>query len=451
MAKILIVDDEQSIIDSINMILSSEYDVDSAIDGKSAISQVKANSYDLVLLDIKMPRMDGLEVLEKIKEINKEIVVIMISGHGTIETAVEATKKGAYNFLQKPLPDLHELKLIIKNAIDFKRSKDELSALKEHIIDENKIVGSSTRIKDVKLLIEKYSKVNSNVLICGESGTGKEIAAREIHFLSSRKDCPFVQINCANLSSENVELKLFGGIDSENIVVKGALEQADKGTLFIDEVGDLTIDVQTKLLRIIETNTITRVGTNTNIQIDTRFIFSTNGDLLQEVSEKKFREELYHRINVLKLDLPPLREIPEDIEELVNYFSKRISRNNSIPLKRFSPNAINLLKSFRFAGNVRELKNLVERLMITLETKVIEAEDIEIPGSRHSKLYNELFYKDLSLNQFQNDSEKIFLLKVLNDYKFNMTRAAEALQIQRSHLYNLMNKYDIHRPIKKTT
>ncbi|CAN5659489.1 sigma-54 dependent transcriptional regulator [soil metagenome] len=449
MSKILIVDDEQSIIDSINMILSSDYSVDSAIDGKTAVSKVKANPYDLVLLDIKMPRMDGLEVLEKIKEINKETVVIMISGHGTIETAVEATKKGAYNFLQKPLPDLHELKLIIKNAIDYKHSKDEINLLKEQIIEENKIIGSSPRIKEVKQLIEKYSNVNSNVLICGESGTGKEIAAREIHFLSTRKDCPFIQINCANLSQENVELKLFGGIDSENVVVKGALEEADKGTLFVDEVSDLTLEVQTKLLRIIETNSISRVGSNTTIQIDTRFIFSTNGDLLQEVADKKFREELYHRINVLKLDLPPLREIPEDIEELVKYFVKRISKNNSIPIKRFSENSINLLRSFRFAGNVRELKNLVERLIITLDTQVIEAEDIEIPGSRHSKLYNELFYKDLSLNQFQNDSEKIFLLKVLNDYKFNMTRAAEALQIQRSHLYNLMNKYEIHRPVKK--
>ncbi len=449
MSPILIVDDEQSIIDSISMILASEYSVDSAIDGKTAISKVKANSYDLVLLDIKMPRMDGLEVLEKIKEINKELVVIMISGHGTIETAVEATKKGAYNFLQKPLPDLHELKLIIKNAIEYKRSKEELNLLKERIIEENQIVGSSERIKTVKQLIEKYSKVNSNVLICGESGTGKEIAARQIHYLSSRKDCPFIQINCANLSHENVELKLFGGIDSENIVVKGALEEADNGTVFVDEVSDLTLEVQAKLLRIIETNSISRIGSNTSIPIDTRFIFSTNGDLLQNVAEKKFRDELYHRINVLKLDLPPLREIPEDIEELVKFFVKQISRNNSIPLKRFSENAIMLLKSFRFAGNVRELKNLVERLMITLDTNVIEVEDIEIPGSRHSKLYNELFYKDLSLNQFQNDSEKIFLLKVLNDYKFNMTRASEALQIQRSHLYNLMNKYDIHRPTKK--
>ena len=451
MSRILIVDDEQSIIDSISMILSLEYDVDSAIDGKTAISKVKANSYDLVLLDIKMPRMDGLEVLEKIKEINKEIVVIMISGHGTIETAVEATKKGAYNFLQKPLPDLHELKLIIYNAIEFKRSKDELHHLKEQIIEDNKIVGSSERISGVKQLIDKYSKVSSNVLICGESGTGKEIAARQIHFLSSRSDCPFIQINCANLSPENIELKLFGGIEGESIVIKGALEEADKGTLFVDEVGDLSFDVQAKLLRIIETNSITRVGSNTNIQIDTRFIFSTNGDLLMEVSEKRFREELYHRINVLKLDLPPLREIPEDIEELVTYFVKRISVNNSIPMKTFSENAIGLLKSFRFPGNVRELKNLVERLMITLDSNVIEAEDIEIPGSRHSKLYSELFYKDLSLNQFQNDSEKIFLMKVLNDYKFNMTRASEALQIQRSHLYNLMNKYDIHRPTKKTT
>lgn len=448
MSKILIVDDEQSIVDSISMILSQEgYDIDSANDGASAVNKVKSNFYDLILLDIKMPKMDGLEALEKIKEIDKDAVVIMISGHGTIETAVEATKKGAYNFLQKPLPDLYEFKLIIKNAINYKLSVDELKSYKIKALQENRIVGSSPKIQEVNNLIDKYSKVDSHVLICGESGTGKEITARQIHYRSPRADNKFIELNSAILTEENIELKLFGGVEN-NEIIKGSLELAEGGTVFIDEISNLSLDLQSKLLKVIEDNVITREGSNISIKLDVRFIFSTNADLLPEVQSKHFREDLYHRINVLQINLPPLREHSEDIKELVEYFAETICLKNGLPVKKFSDKAIEILQSLRYPGNVRELKNLVERLIITSDRKIIDEDDIELPANRELKLYNELLNKDMSLNDFQNESEKLFIQKMLHDYKYNVSHTAEALQIQRSHLYKLMAKYDIPLPSK---
>jgi DNA-binding NtrC family response regulator len=448
MSKILIVDDEQSIVDSISMILSQDgYDIDSANDGASAVNKVKSNFYDLILLDIKMPKMDGLEALEKIKEIDKDAVVIMISGHGTIETAVEATKKGAYNFLQKPLPDLYEFKLIIKNAINYKLSVDELKSYKTKALEENRIVGSSPKINEVNNLIDKYSKVNSHVLICGESGTGKELTARQIHYRSPRADNKFIELNSANLTEENIELKLFGGVQ-DNEILKGSLELAEGGTVFIDEISNLSLDLQSKLLKVIEDNVITREGSNISIKLDVRFIFSTNADLLPEVQSKHFREDLYHRINVLQINLPPLREHSEDVKELVEYFSNTICTTNGIPIKKFSEKAIEILETLRYPGNVRELKNLVERLIITSDRKIIDEDDIELPANRELKLYNELLNKDMSLNDFQNESEKLFIQKMLHDYKYNVSHTAEALQIQRSHLYKLMAKYDIPLPSK---
>jgi two-component system, NtrC family, nitrogen regulation response regulator NtrX len=446
MSRILIVDDEKSIIDSISMILKHEsYEVDGCLDGFCAIQKVKNNQYDLILLDIKMPRMDGIEVLEKIMEINKELVVIIISGHGTIETAVEATKKGAYNFLQKPLPDLHELKLTIRNAIEYKKSKDELKRLRDKISEENKIIGSSEIIADLKELVNKYADLNLNILITGESGTGKGLIARQIHLKSQRADKPFIEINCANINEEKIDQELFGVFEGENII-PGKFEKAEGGTIYLDEIANLSTDIQSKLLNVIETNKITRQGSNIDIKLDVRFIFSSNRDLQEEVKNKNFREDFYHRINVLQIMLPPLRERPEDITGLVDYFNEKICNENNKNCKKFTDKAKILLKTFRWPGNVRELKNLIERLIFTVDLETIDAEDIELPGSRHLKEFNELFNKNMSLNDFQNESEKIFLIKMLNDYKYNITQTAEALQIQRSHMYKLMNKYNIPTP-----
>ncbi|MBS1517617.1 MAG: sigma-54-dependent Fis family transcriptional regulator [Bacteroidetes bacterium] len=450
MDKILIIDDEKSIIDSIAMILESEgYETEGSLSGADAIRKMKTNDYDLILLDIKMPEMDGIEVLEKIMEINKHHVVIMISGHGTIETAVEAIRKGAYNFLQKPLPDLYELKLIIRNAIDYKKSRDELIRVRKDQLELYKIVGSSEKLKSALELVKKFSQINSNVLITGESGTGKELAARLIHLYSDKSGKAFVEISSANLPEENTDLELFGGIENGNFI-KGKFELAEGGTIFLDEISNLSEEVQSKLLKVIESNKITRIGTNIELHLNARFIFASNRDLLEEVKSGNLREDFYHRINVFRIQLPALREIPEDINELVEYFTKKFCLENNIPVKKFSKSAIDLFLSLRWAGNVRELKNLVERLIISVDKKVIEYEDIEIPGSRHLKEFSELFNRNMTLNDFQNESEKIFLLKMLNDYKYNITQTADALKIQRSHLYKLLTKYDIPTPKKRT-
>lgn len=448
MGKILVVDDEQSIIDSMSMVLQSEgHDVDGCLNGQCALQKVLGTEYDLILLDIKMPRMDGMEVLEKIMDINKDLVVIMISGHGTIETAVEATKKGAYDFLQKPLPDLHELKLTIRNAIEYKKSKDQLRRVKKLFEESNRIIGKSDKILSVMELIRKFAPQNLNVLITGESGTGKEIIARQIHIDSERADKPFIVINSANLTEDKIDQELFGRV-SDDSVKQGKFEQADGGTIFFDEISSLGIDIQAKLLEVIETNRIVRSGTTNDTYVNVRFIFATNVNPEEEIELKNLREDFFHRINVLRINVPPLRERVEDIPMLLDYFAERTEVEGNIAPKRFSQGAIDLLLSFRWPGNVRELKNLVERLIITTDKDVIESDDIELPGTKHLKEFSEMFNKNMSLNDFQNESERIFILKMLNDYKYNISQTASALHIQRSHLYKLMTKYNIPTPSK---
>jgi DNA-binding NtrC family response regulator len=448
MGKILIVDDEQNIIDVLSLVLTSEkHSVDTCLEGFSAIENVKKNKYDLVLLDIKMPRMDGLEVLEKILEIDKSLIVIMISGHGNFETAVEATKKGAYNYIQKP-PDLDELKIAIKNAIEYKKSKDEIETLRTELIESNRIIGKSPAILDIHEKIKKYSDLDLNVLIYGESGTGKMLVAKQLHLNSKRSDKPFVVANCANLSDENAESELFG-IYENGILIRNGLFADSKGGYFLfDEISSLSLDVQSKILKVIEENKFTRAGQNVEIILDTRFIFTTNKNLEVEISEGRFREDLYHRINVLQITIPPLRERTEDIDEFVSYFTAQICKAYNVNKKMFSEKAVQNLRSFRWPGNVRELKNTIERLIFDIDKNMIEDEDIDIPGTKHSKEINDLLNKNLTLNDFQNESEKLFLLKMLKDYKYNIVHTAEALKIQRSHLYKLLSKYNIPTPSK---
>lgn len=448
MNNVLIIDDEKSIAESISMVLNSEgYITEECYDGICALQKISEKEFDLILLDIKMPKMDGLEVLEKIMAINKNSVVIMISGHGTIDTAVEATKKGAYGFLLKPLPDLPELIMIIRNAIDFKKSKDEIRRIKKEFSEANRIIGKSEKIKEVNTLINKFAGLNSNVLITGESGTGKELVARQIHLESGRSEMPFVEINSANLTEDKIESELFGKVEN-GINFSGKFEQAEGGTIFLDEVSNLSTEIQSKLLNVIETNKITKSGSNIDIQLDVRFIFATNKDLEEEVNERRFREDFYHRINVLQINIAPLRERPEDIPELVDYFTSNFCNQNNLLEKFFTEKAKSTLITFRWPGNVRELKNLVERLIIVVNKKAIDYEDIDLPGSKHVKEFSDLLNKNMSLNDFQTESERVFIIKMLNDYNYNKSQTAEALKIQRSHLYNLIKKYNISIPDK---
>ncbi|MBE2254744.1 MAG: sigma-54-dependent Fis family transcriptional regulator [Ignavibacteria bacterium] len=450
MNSILIIDDEQSIIDTLSLILKKEkYNVTGCTDGNSALKLLADKKFDLILLDIKMPRMDGLEVLTEIMKIDEDNVVIMISGHGTVETAFEASKSGAYSFLQKPLPDLVELRLIIKNAIRYKLAKDELKKIKNELLENYKLIGESSAITHIKDLISKYSDINSNIYVYGESGTGKELVARQIHLNSKRNKNPFVKINCANLDPDIIENELFGYINSQGIPVKGKFEEAQGGTIYFDEISNLNSNVQSKLLKVLEENKFVSGFDGNQINIDIRFLFSSNKDINLEIDENRFRNDLFHRINVLQINIPPLRERAEDIPELIRYYTEKICKFNNIPLKKFSQNAEQLLKEFRYPGNIRELKNLLERILITIDNNLITAEDIELNSTGQSKELSELLNKNIPLSEFQNESEKMFIKKILNDYKYNVSQTADALKIQRSHLYKLMAKYNIPLPSKR--
>lgn len=447
--RILIVDDEESIVESLSLILRhANYEVDFCYDGIAALKKFSQSNYDLVLLDIKMPKMDGMEVLEKMRDMKNDQLIIMISGHGNIETAVEATKKGAYYFLEKPLPDISEMLVTFKNAIDFKNSKDELARYKKDLIESNRIIGNSPKIRNVTDLIDKYKDLNLNILITGESGTGKLLVANQIHYTSKRSDKPMVVINCANIKESNVDEELFGFVEGGELKRKGKLEEAFGGTILFDEISNMNLDVQSKLLKVIDEGKFSRIGETKEINTDVRFLFTTNKDLQSEIAEGKFREDLYHRINVMNINIPPLRERIDDIEDLTKFFVSHVCVAYNISVKVFSDNALTRMKTFRWPGNVRELKNFIERIIFTVDREQIGVDDIELPETKHTKELNDLLNKFLSLNEFQNESEKMFLLKILQDYKYNISQTAEALKIQRSHLYKLMSKYDIPTPSK---
>lgn len=450
MGKILIIDDEPGIVESFSMVLDDTgYEIDSCLDGFTALEKIKTNDYDIVFLDIKMPKMDGIEVLEKAMEINKDLVVVMISGHGTVETAVESTKKGAYDFLEKPI-GLVELNLKFQNAVKFKKSKDEIKKYREELMQSNDFSGESNAISDVREKIEKFADLELNVLITGESGTGKMLAAKLIHYKSFRSDKPFIKINCARLNKDNIETELFGKIENNKLVSEGKLMEAGEGTVLFDEIANLSPESQMIIFKVIEEKKFLRTGESKESVINARFIFTTNQDIEILIEENLFRSEFYHRINVLNINISPLRDRTEDIPVLIKLFSNQISRSYNIDEKYFTAKAVEILKTLRYPGNVRELRNLIERLIFTVNKDTIDLDDIELPDTKHSRTFTELFSKNMSLNDFQNESEKLFIIKMLNDYNYNISRTADALEIQRSHMYNLINKYDIQKPPKSS-
>lgn len=380
MPSILIIDDEKSIRKTLNEILSFEgYKIDEAADGEEGLKKFKDKNYDLVLCDIKMPKLDGIEFLEKAKEINDEVPIIIISGHGNIETAVEAVKKGAYDYISKP-PDLNRMLITLRNAMEKTSLVAETRVLKRRVSKVQEIVGESQPIKIIKDTIDKIAPTEARILITGENGVGKELVARWIHEKSSRVKGPMVEVNCAAIPGELIESELFGHEKgSFTSAVKqriGKFEQANGGTLFLDEIGDMSVNAQAKVLRALQEGKITRVGADKDINVDVRVIAATNKDLLKEVEHKNFRLDLYHRLGVIIVHVPSLNDRLGDIPLLVDRFLEDIGNEYGQPKKAMDKQALELLQQHDWTGNVRELRNVVERLII-LSGKVITGEDVE--------------------------------------------------------------------------
>ncbi len=382
MAKILIVDDEMPIRRILREILEFEqYDVEEASDGLECVAKVQREKYDVVIMDIKMPKMDGIEALERLQILSPETPVIMVSGHGTIDTAVEAVKKGAFDFISKP-PDLNRMLITVRNAMEKAELVTTTRVLQKQVKSGSKgvtMIGESAPIAEIKRLLEKVAPTESRVLITGQNGTGKELVARWIHEKSNRANGPMVEVNCAAIPAELIESELFGhkkGSFTGAIADRpGKFEQADGGTLFMDEIGDMSLDAQAKVLRALQESKITRVGDNKEIKVDVRVLAATNKDLRAEIAEGRFREDLYHRLAVIVVQVPSLNERRDDIPLLIEHFNRRISDDYGHPLKVFSPDAIRALQEYNWTGNIRELANVVERLLILCDQTVRE-EDV---------------------------------------------------------------------------
>ncbi len=380
--KVLIIDDENSIRRTLREILEFEkYQVDEASDGLDALSKVKKSDYDIILLDIKMPKMDGMDTLERLQILVPDIPVIMISGHGTIETAVEAVRKGAFDFISKP-PDLNRLLITIRNAMDKSSLVTEAKVLKRKVAKSKvqKIIGQSDSIEYIKQTIERVAPTDARVLVTGPNGTGKELVARWLHEKSHRSPNPIVEVNCAAIPSELIESELFGhekgAFTSAHKQRIGKFEQANGGTLFLDEIGDMSLSAQAKVLRALQENKIARVGGDKEIKVDVRVIAATNKDLRQAIAEGKFREDLYHRLAVIIIDVPALNDRREDIPQLIQHFNKMICKEYGVPPKRFEEEAIQKLQTLNWSGNIRELRNVVERLLI-LSDQVVTAANVQ--------------------------------------------------------------------------
>jgi DNA-binding NtrC family response regulator len=378
MSRILVIDDERAIRSTLREILEYEnYQVDEAVDGPSGIEQFGKETYDVVLCDIKMPQMDGIEVLEHLLKLS-DVPVVMISGHGTIETAVDAIRKGAYDYISKPL-DLNRLLITLRNAMDKSRLVTETKALKRKVSKQWEMIGESPAISGIKDIIERVAPTDARVLITGQSGTGKELVARWLHEKSNRAEGPFVEVNCAAIPSELIESVLFGhekgSFTSAIKQRKGDFEQANDGTLFLDEIGDMSLSAQAKVLRALQENKIMRVGGEKEIPVNVRVVAATNKNLLEEVKNKTFREDLYHRLSVILIHVPSLNERTDDIPLLANHFMQTIAEAEGKAPAIFLDEALEELKKIQFTGNIRELRNIIERMAI-LCGPVITAEDV---------------------------------------------------------------------------
>ncbi|UCE82398.1 MAG: sigma-54-dependent Fis family transcriptional regulator [Deltaproteobacteria bacterium] len=447
---IMIVDDEPSIRTSLEGVLEDEgYKAIAASSGEEALKIMEEEVPDLVFLDIWMPGIDGIETLKRMRELYPGLQVIMISGHGTIETAVSATKLGAFDFIEKPL-SLEKTLLTVKNAFNYRRLKDENIILRQQAKGQYKLTGKGPAIRQLQETIERVAPTQATVLITGENGTGKELVARAIHHLSPRNTRPLVEVNCAAIPEDLIESELFGhergAFTGANERRRGRFDMANNGTLFLDEIGDMSLKTQAKILRILEEQRFERVGGTKTFQVDVRIIAATNKDLKQEIEEGWFREDLYYRLNVIPLQVPPLRERTEDIPSLVEDFLEEFARESSIAKKSVADDVISVLQRQPWPGNVRELKNFIERLVILVSDEVIELQ--HLPASflesydpvTAINVLDQANFKEAKI-QF----EKEYLRKKLAEYNWNISKTAGAIGIERSHLHRKLKAYGIEQ------
>jgi DNA-binding NtrC family response regulator len=453
---ILVTDDESSIRKALKEILQFEnYTVLEAENGEKALHILANQDVNLMLLDVKMAGMDGMEVMAEISRNGWELPVIILSGHGNIETAVQATKLGAYDFLQKP-PDLNRLLITVRNALEKSTLSKSNRTMRRKIGRVTEIIGDSQPMLFIQQTIRKVAPSEARVLITGENGTGKELVARWLHELSRRSNAPFIEVNCAAIPEELLESELFGhekGAFTGAVKTRiGKFEQAEGGTIFLDEIGDMPLSAQAKVLRVLQEKVIVRVGANETIPVDVRVLAATNKDLREEITAGRFREDLYHRLGVILIHVPPLRERRADIPELAKHFLERLSETDiSLSGKQLSDDALVKLKMLPWTGNVRELANVIERLAILSDGPSIDGDLVELlakpkepSGPAMSKI-DELLDSTENFADFKEEAERLFILRQLEKNNWNISQTADAIGMQRSHLYTKMKRYDIDR------
>jgi len=447
--RVLVIDDETGIREAIRMTLEYEhYKVDEARSGQEGIDKATKTPYDALLLDIKMPVLDGIEVLENLKEQRVTAPVIMVSGHGDVHTAVECTKRGAFDFLEKPL-NREKLLLAVRNAVRQRFLEEENIELRERTEREYQLVGEAQVMRDLRAQIERASPTKATVLIQGESGTGKELVAREIHRRSSRANMAFVQVNCAAIPEELIESELFG---HEKGSFTGAVRKqtgkfaaADGGTIFLDEVGDMSLRTQAKVLRVLQEGEVEPVGSATVVKVDVRVIAATNKDLEEEIRGGRFREDLYYRLNVIPIRTPPLRERRDDVSNLAQHFARGFSEEHNYHPKRFTPTALKALQDAPWRGNVRELRNMIERLVIMVAGDAIDITDLPAEFFRTSSDIISTAMRLNTLQEFKDEAEKGFIVAKLREFGWNVSKTAEEIDTPRSNLYKKIEQYNIKR------
>ena len=450
-ARILVIDDDAAIRDSLRMILEYQgYAVMLAATGEEGAALVEREAPDLVFLDIKMPGMDGLEVLQRITHLTDVTPIVVMSGHATISTAVEATRLGAFDFVEKPL-ETERVLVLVRNAVDSRRLRTENRTLRKDQEKRHQIVGDSPGLTAVKAAIQKAAPTSATVLIWGESGVGKELVARSVHRESLRHDGPFVQVNCAAIPDELIESELFGhekgsftGASDRQI---GKFEQADKGTIFLDEIGDMSLKTQAKVLRVLQEQELERLGSNRLIKVDVRVIAATNKDLEQEITKGTFREDLFYRLNVVPIWVPPLRERRDDIPVLVRHFADSFSRDNNFRRKTFTLAAMERLRQHAWRGNIRELRNTVERLMIMSNSDAIDVGDLRLSDAarvdQSAPAPDNDWMRAPTLHEFKANSERAYLVTKLRENAWNISKTAEVIDTPRSNLYKKLEQYRI--------